>query len=334
MDSVTENIRRLLTAHLAQDDDAFWVAAEGIIRELSVGNRLGEARVLKNVLHEKNKYAASLHPQKLQSLNSLRGAESMFVFPKRQVSRSQIFLSAETSESVDTVLLEHHNKSNLSKHGLYPKNKLLFWGPPGCGKTITAQMIAHELNIPFGVVRLSSLITSFVGETAANLHKVFGLAATNPMVLLLDEADALAKNREDPNDVGELKRVVNSLIQAMDEMPLDRSIIIMASNHQYLLDPAIWRRFDDIIYFPIPSEKERLDYLKYLTNGLRMVGSLAQLAKQTARMSFGDLEKIVIESSKEMILKKIDILNASIILSQSRKLKKKRTLAQRASRSE
>jgi SpoVK/Ycf46/Vps4 family AAA+-type ATPase len=114
------------------------------------------------------------------------------------------------------------------------------------------------------------LITSFVGETGSNLQKVLSLAEQSPMVLLLDEADAIAKARDDANDVGELRRVVNSLLQGLDSVAKRRSLVILASNHSHLFDPAIWRRFDEIVEFPLPSQSERILQLKHLTSGLKL----------------------------------------------------------------
>jgi AAA+ superfamily predicted ATPase len=139
--------------------------------------------------------------------------------------------------------------------------------------------LAHELGLPVGVVRLNAVISSFLGDTASHLHRVFNLANTTPMVLLLDEVDAVGKNRDDPNDVGELKRVVNSLLQAMDTFDSSKSIIIAASNHQYLLDPALWRRFDALIEFPLPGKTEREIYLQRLLNGVEFDGSLEYSAR-------------------------------------------------------
>ena len=178
-------------------------------------------------------------------------ANGMSVLPKRRghgeplvamiephLDVSRVVLTPEAKRQVDRIIQEHNHRLNLATYGYAPKTKLLFWGPPGCGKTLTAHLIASELHLPLAVVRLNALITSYLGETASHIQRIFDMAQNSPMVMLLDEADAIAKDRDDRNDVGELKRVVNSLLQAVDSFQSKESIVIAASNHQYLLDDA------------------------------------------------------------------------------------------------
>jgi SpoVK/Ycf46/Vps4 family AAA+-type ATPase len=178
----------------------------------------------------------------------------------------------------------------------------LFWGPPGCGKTLTAHHLANEFGLKVGVVRLSALISSYLGDTAAHLQQVFDTAQQTPMVVLFDEIDSVAKSRDDSRDVGELKRVVNSLLQAMDTFVAKESILIGASNHQYMLDPAIWRRFDDVILFPSPSPDVRKQFIQQHLNGITFKGSVDGLVKKTSGLSFAQIEQVLIESIKSMIL--------------------------------
>jgi SpoVK/Ycf46/Vps4 family AAA+-type ATPase len=131
------------------------------------------------------------------------------------------------------------------------------------------------------------------------------------MVLLLDEADAIAKDRDDRNDVGELKRVVNSLLQAMDTFQSADSIVIAASNHQYLLDEALWRRFDDVVVFPMPSGEQLKAMLHFLLNGVKVTGSLDSVVRKLSGLSFGQVEKGTVESIKTMILENRSELRAA-----------------------
>jgi len=203
---------------------------------------------------------------------------------------------------IDRFIDERRNSAKLARYGYSPKSKLLFWGPPGCGKTLTAHHIANQFNLKVGVVRLSALISSYLGDTSARLQQVFDIALETPMVILFDEIDSVAKSRSDTGDVGELKRVVNSLLQAMDAFVSRESILIGASNHQYLLDPAIWRRFDDVVLFPPPSPGVRKRFIQQHLNGVKFSGSLDSLVKKTAGLSFAQIESILIEAIKSMIL--------------------------------
>src|SRR5688572_28317600 len=203
---ILDNIRKLVLAHAAHDDLGFSMNAETIIRELTMSNRPSEAKALRDALALIKRNGTS-STTTMQALT--RQAESLVTFIPDRVLREQLFFRSETQNALDRVVLEHRSAKQLAQGGLQPKRKLLFWGPPGCGKTAATRLLAAELGLPCGIVRLSSLITSYVGETASNLQKVFAIADSRPIVLLFDEADALAKARGDRNDVGELRRVVN-----------------------------------------------------------------------------------------------------------------------------
>ena len=151
-------------------------------------------------------------------------------------------------------------------------------------------------------MQLSSLISSFLGETASQLQNVFDLAASRPLVLFLDEFDAVAKERDDPQDIGELKRVLNSLLQAIDKFNAPESLLIAATNHDNLIDRALWRRFDDCVEFGLPSNQERLIQLKRLLSGVHIDGSLATVTRTAANMSFADIERAAVDAIKTMIL--------------------------------
>ena len=330
-----ESLKKLIIAHRNNEDAAFVSVVESIINELVVENRPSEAKMIRSLLGEKGKSVLPPEPVNFHMLpTNRRNGELLIATPKREVRREEIFLNKETASDIDKIITEHRSRLELARHGLQPTSKLLFWGPPGCGKTVTAQMIASELGIGFGIVRLSSLITSFVGETAANLHRVLAVASASPMVLLLDEADAVAKNREDRNDVGELKRVVNSLLQAMDEFSSDKSILILASNHQHLIDSAIWRRFDEVVEFTPPDSIQRRAYLRYLTSGIKLMGSIPELVKRIGGLSFSDIQYSVISAQKEFVLSHgTRAMTTTMILEHANKLKQKRAAAQ-ASRSQ
>jgi SpoVK/Ycf46/Vps4 family AAA+-type ATPase len=258
-----KQLKRLFQAFKEREDAAFYRAAESLIADELAANHHALAQELQQALGKQ--------PLKQIAQNELRllpkdrrSGEDLVTLKESSIDSTQIVFNQETKAKIERVLDEHRQRQKLAKYGYLPKTKLLFWGPPGCGKTFTAKYLAYELGLPVGVLRLSAVISSFLGDTASHLQRVFNLANTTPMVLLLDEVDAVGKNRDDPNDVGELKRVVNSLLQAMDSFDSSKSIVIAASNHQYLLDPALWRRFDDLIEFSLPTKTEREFYLQYL----------------------------------------------------------------------
>lgn len=166
-----------------------------------------------------------------------------------------LVLSDFLRSEVDGVIAMRDKRDILARHGMDAQNYLLLYGPPGCGKTSIARYIAAQTGLPLVTARLDSLVSSLLGSTAKNIRKVFDYAAQQECVLFLDEFDVVAKRRDDENELGELKRVVNSLLQNIDAFG-QGSILIAATNHQALLDPAVWRRFNKVIEVPMPTVDE------------------------------------------------------------------------------
>jgi len=316
-----KQLKRLFQAFKERDDVAFYRAAESLIADELAANHHALAQELQQVL---GKQPLKQIPQNGLRLlpKDRRSGEDLVILEESSIDSTQIVFNQETKAKIERVLDEHRQRQKLAKYGYLPKTKLLFWGPPGCGKTFTAKYLAYELGLPVGLLRLSAVISSFLGDTASHLQRVFNLANTTPMVLLLDEVDAVGKNRDDPNDVGELKRVVNSLLQAMDSFDSSKSIVIAASNHQYLLDPALWRRFDDLIEFSLPTKTEREFYLQSLLNGVYFDGSLEYIAKNMSSLSYADIQRITIEAIKTMILEGREQLQSQDISEQLKAFKK------------
>ncbi len=312
----SDQLLKLFQAVGDHNEGTFVKIAEAIIAEETAANHHALANDLRKALTRLVGKPAS----RLNGFASLpkdrRNGEDLVYIQPSTIDRSRVFLHPDTERHIDRILQEHRKKKLLLENGYRPKTRLLFWGPPGCGKTLTAHLLALELNIPIGLLRLSSVISSYLGDTSAHMQRVFDLAASRPMILLLDEVDALGKDRDDRNDVGELKRVVNSLLQCMDQFRSSDSIVIAATNHQYLLDPALWRRFDDLISFPLPSSDERRRFIEFLLNGVAFRGNVAQVAKKLEHLSFADIEWIVIEAVKGMILDDRSELNAKELLDQ------------------
>jgi|TARA_R110000868_G_scaffold50429_16_gene161218 MoxR-like ATPase len=172
------------------------------------------------------------------------------------------------------VIAERRRVDELADQDLQPSKTLLFSGPPGVGKTLSARWIASSLGWPLISLDLATVMSSFLGKTGTNIRSVLDYAKGMQCVLLLDEFDAIAKRRDDDGDVGELKRLVTVLLQEIDTWP-PTSLLIAATNHAELLDPAIWRRFDEVVQFPLPNSEQRaLVIRKNLGNAGEELGPL------------------------------------------------------------
>jgi SpoVK/Ycf46/Vps4 family AAA+-type ATPase len=223
----------------------------------------------------------------------------------RSVVREQqdIVLSNAAQSALEEILREHNRADTLLSYGLKPAQKLIFFGPPGCGKTLAAEVLASELSLPLVVVRLDSVISSFLGETASNLRKVFDYVAEHPSVALFDEFDAITKDRGDSADHGELKRSVNAVLQMMDSYR-GQSILIATTNYESLLDKAVWRRFDETIQFDMPDLEQIKRLLSIKLSGVRrnFEPSDTKIASLFKGMSHADIERVLRRAVKEMVL--------------------------------
>jgi len=162
--------------------------------------------------------------------------------------------------ALDDLVLERRMIKRLNEAGLKPSRTVVFTGPPGVGKTLAAQWLARELGIPLATLNLGAVMSSFLGRTGANIRQVMDFARSRPCILLLDELDAIAKRRDDQSDIGELKRLVTVLLQELDLWP-DSGLLVATTNHEQLIDPAVWRRFEQRVVFPLPGGDEQLALL-------------------------------------------------------------------------
>ena len=266
-------LRQLIRSGLDGDVGNFRAASEAVIAEERGKNHHLLANDLEKLLYgtqTEGKFSQS--HMKLASAMPANKDSGLSLLELRPTVREQrdIVLSDLAQSSLDEIIMEHNRAETLRSFGLQPAGKLLFCGPPGCGKTLAAEVIASALSMPLVVVRLDSVISSFLGETASNLRKVFDYISKHPSVALFDEFDAISKDRGDSADHGELKRSVNAVLQMMDGYR-GQSIIIATTNYESLLDKAVWRRFDEVIQFDAPTVDQIKRLLSIKLSGVRRI---------------------------------------------------------------
>jgi len=198
---------------------------------------------------------------------------------------------------------EYAARTRLATYGLYARKRILLYGPPGCGKSLGAERLAWATGLSLHKVRFDSLISSFFGETATNLKKVFDSAEKVPCALFLDECDTIARARGERNDVGEVSRVVNMLLQLLEDYKGD-GLVIAATNHYESLDKAIYRRFDEAIEIPMPDEPEITLLLKttLATLGVEKAVDYASFAIGLKGLSCSEIEKIAQNAAKRCVM--------------------------------
>lgn len=304
-----ELLRKLFLSHRRRNDEEFHAVALEVIAEEEKKNNHRLARDLMRIL-ENGRSAMPVRPEAPVNVEALpidRERQTQLVDIRQPDRRMQdILLSKETAAAVERILQEYRKAELLRVHGLRPDAKLLFCGPPGCGKTLCSEIIASELGLPLLYTRFDAIVSSYLGETAANLRRVFEYASSGRWVVLFDEFDAIGKARDDATEHGELKRVINSFLQMLDGFSAP-SILIAATNHEQLLDPALWRRFDEILMFPRPSVHEIRSLLGMkLKNFPRSGIDLKTAATQLKGMSHADVERVCWDAIKATVLQDKD----------------------------
>ena len=223
------------------------------------------------------------------------------VFPDEHDKNIPI-LESDLAAAVADQLKEWNRLEDLARVGVNPNMSCLLYGEPGVGKTILARFIGYQLSLPMVEARLDGLVSSFLGTTARNIGMLFDFAARYRCILFLDEFDAIAKARDDSQEVGEVKRVVNALLQCLDARK-NLGFTLAATNHEHLLDPAVWRRFDARIQLPKPKSNTRAVMLKRFLEPVRLPDSyIRMLVWLTEGMSGSDLETLITGGKRYWIL--------------------------------
>lgn len=244
-------------------------------------------------------------------------------------SFSDIILTPENRDTIENVLHEQGRRNLLGTYGLKPISRLLLCGPPDCGKTLRAEVLATELGLPLLLIRFDAVVSSFLGETAANLRKVFDYLDGGRYVALFDEFDAIGKEREDASEHGELRRVVSGYLQMMDSYR-GSSLIVAASNHEGMLGRALWRRFDEVLFFERPTDAEIPELLKVKLRGIRSDFELDSddVVEIFHGMAHADIERVLIRAIKFMVLAGREFLSMEIVEKASAKESKRRPIVE------
>ena len=255
---------KIIEGGLKGDKDKILNYATVLANNLEQQGDAALSKKIKNILSDRKGQLMTLDEFATKPVDTESRLEMVEItYPS--IEAKSIVLNKHINSEIQSFIQYYKKRDMLIKAGIESPFSILLYGPPGCGKTTVAQYIASIMELPLVCPRLDGLISSLLGSTAKNIRKIFDYVESRECILFLDEFDVIAKLRDDKNEMGELKRVVNSLIQNIDNLG-GNTILIAATNHHELLDPAIWRRFSKILFLEKPNEEEIISLIKIILN--------------------------------------------------------------------
>lgn len=307
--ATAEQIKALIKSHLTGDEEQFRTVALQVAAHAARHGHGQVATELKGLLDAARTAQRTATPTPIVTPKGELSGLLAVSYPKTRLG--DMVLSEEIDAQLRRLLREQRSRQKLEAHGLAPRRKLLLVGPPGSGKTMTASAIAGELHLPLYVIVFDSLITKFMGETAAKLRLVFDAMKHQRGVYLFDEFDAIGAHRSSPNDVGEIRRVLNSFLQFL-EQDASPSLVLAATNHPEALDRALFRRFDDVIQYALPP---RALVERAVRNRLASFDLSAivwdEVAAAAEGLSYADLAQAADAAAKQAVLDDAEQLDTS-----------------------
>lgn len=305
-----DQLKALLKSHIEGDEAHFFsVAMQVAAHEAKVGH--GKLAEDLRAMIDAAKVRRSNDPtsRKLIPIAQPRGELAGLLevsYPKFHLS--DMILEQPVENRLKRIIKELRNFGKIREHGLQPRRKLLLVGPSGTGKTLTASVLAGELGIPLFVVCLDALITKYMGETAAKLRQIFDAVRDVRGIYFFDEFDAIGSQRGLANDVGEIRRILNSFLQ-MIEQDNSTSLIIAATNHPEILDYALYRRFDDVVEYGLPGNAQIIAVLKSrLTGFSKPISSWDRVARIAEGLSYADITRAAESTIKDAIIHDRDVV--------------------------
>ena len=314
----SDQIKSLIKSFGQGDEDRFFASAMQIAASEARSGHSNMAQELKSLIEDakKNRSLTQLDRGKIVNISPQKRElnELIDVFQPR-INLSDLVLVEDVRIRLEKLIREQRQLDLLLHHNLTPRRKLLLTGPPGTGKTMTAQAIAGELGIPIFIIRLDGILSKFMGESIVKLRMIFDVMPQQRGVYLFDEFDSIGSQRHHGQDVGEIKRILNSFLINI-EKDSSNSIIIAATNLPELLDKALFRRFDDIISYPLPNKENIISAIQKYTTGFSFDTPLnyKSIAELAIGLNYTDIARSCEETIKEMILAGIKKLHKSFLI--------------------
>lgn len=303
--ATANQLKMLVKSHFEDNSEKFnTVALQIAAHEAKLGHT-NLANDLRKIIDN-----SKLIKPKLKNIDPNLQGLFLEVYPQEHLS--DLVVAPDIRDRIIRIINEFIHKDKLFRHNLENRRKILLSGHPGTGKTMSASIIANELHLPLYVVLMDKIVTKYMGETSAKLRQIFDYIEDVPAVYLFDEFDAIGGQRGKDNDVGEMRRVLNSFLQFIERDHSD-SLIIAATNNFVLLDQALFRRFDDVIHYQLPSDNEKVQLLKNRLTGNLSHSDLKIILPELDSLSHAEINQACLDAIKESIIGDMKVTNDLII---------------------
>ena len=292
--ATANQLKVLVKSHFEDNNERFnTIALQIAAHEARLGHTNLANDIRKIIESSKN------NKPRLKSIDSNLQGLFLEIYPQERLS--DLVVAPQIKERIERIIHEFTYKDKLFKHNLENRRKIMFSGNPGTGKTMTASIIANELKLPIYVVLMDKIVTKYMGETSAKLRQIFDFIEDVPAVYLFDEFDAIGGQRGKDNEVGEMRRVLNSFLQFIERDHSD-SLIIAATNNLELLDQALFRRFDDVIHYQLPTDNEKIQLLKNRLNGNLSKKEIKELLPELDSLSHAEINQACLDVIKTSVI--------------------------------
>lgn len=299
--ATANQLKMLVKSHFDDNNEKFnTIALQIAAHEAKLGH-INLANDIRKIID-----LAKISKPRLKNIDPNLQGLFLEIYPQEHLS--DLVVSVSIKERINRIINEFVYKDKLFRHNLENRRKVLFSGHPGTGKTMTASIIANELHLPMYVILMDKIVTKYMGETSAKLRQIFDYIEEQPAVYLFDEFDAIGGQRGKDNDVGEMRRVLNSFLQFIERDHSD-SLIIAATNNLELLDQALFRRFDDVIHYQLPSDEEKIQLLKNRFNGNLSMKDIRIILPELESLSHAEINQACLDATKESVINDTSITN-------------------------
>lgn len=301
--ATAEQIKSLIRSHFADDLERFYTIVLQVAAHEAKQGHASLAHEIRDLVEKERKKKS---PRIIFIPDDLQG---LVLTENVDIPKSALVIPALLNDRIERIIHEYRQQNKLKSYGLKHRRKILLVGPPGTGKTMTAKVLAKELNLPLHTIQMDRLMTKFMGETGAKLRQIFDFIQQELGVYLFDEFDAIGGERSKENDVGEMRRVLNSFLQFIEQDTSD-SLIVAATNNPNLLDQALFRRFDDVLYYDRPEKEDRKSLIENIL-GIFIANSFTwkKVLAESEGLSHSEIDLVCRDAIKTAILadrKKVD----------------------------